>query len=162
MPTVNNHDVAGIARRINRFIDELQKSVSSESSQINAYDLERSRTYLKAVEEYHNWVMSQPQLDLPETHPRQINVEDGPALVSVENESLTDLVYMLALTRDEVLNGQSARQGSGLVIFDSNRLMAIVQKMNAFLETYVSEVTPLDLPESSPMRSGAQDGRAGI
>jgi len=162
MPIVNNHDVAGLARRINRFIDELQKSVSSESSQINAYDLERSKTYLQAVEEYHNWVTSQPQLDLPETHPRQINVEEGPALLNVENESLTDLVYMMSLTRDEILNGQSARQGSGLVVFDSNRLMAIVEKMNAFLDTYVSQVTPLDLPESSPMRSGAEEGRGGI
>ena len=144
MPTVNNHDIAGVARRVNRFIDEIQKAVSSEASQVNAFDLERFKSYLNAIDTYHTWVVSQPALDLPETHPRAIQVVAGPELIALENESLTDLVYLLAIARDELLNSQSARNGSGLISFDSKRLTGVVQKAGALLETYVETVTPLD------------------
>jgi hypothetical protein len=162
MATVNNHDVAGFARRINRFIDEIQHAGSGAGSYVSAADLTRANSYLDAVDTYHDHVLNQPQLDLPETHPRAIEIEEGPALVRLENESLTDLAYMLAITRDELVNSQSARLASGLMEFDSNRLRAVTSKARAFLADYVSTVTPLDLPESSPMRASTGPGRSGI
>ena len=162
MADTNNHDIAGIARRINRFLEEVQKSVSSESSNTNTFDFDRALTYLDAITAYHDHAVAQRPLDLPETHPRVIVVEDGPDLVAIENESLTDLCYLLKLAKDELMNSQSSRNSAGLISFDSSRLLGVIVKARTFMTDYVANVTPLDLPESSPMRDGAEDGRSGI
>lgn len=159
-----NHDVAGLYRRMNRFIEELARSVSSSGSQMNAFDQTRLATYLDAIDSYMNWVVSQPSLDLPETHPRVYTFAPSPAVKDedVENESALDVIRMLELARDETVNGQSARLGSGLITFDEIRLRAIVSKARNFLENYIATVTPLDLPESSPMKNMTQPGRTGV
>ena len=102
------------------------------------------------------------QLDLPETSPRQYVLDENPSYDLVENESVVDVVRMLELVRDEVVNSQSARQSSGLIGFDEKRLLAVVNKVEAFLNTYIAEITPLDLPESSPMRIAATSGKSGV
>jgi len=162
MAMTYNHDVAGLARHINRFVYELVHAVSANSSATNSYDLSRVHSYLDAIDSYHQWVISHPQLDLPETHPRGIEIEDVPAAEKIENESINDLAYLLTLARDELLNSQSSRHGSGLNKFDSARLTATVAKARAFLQNYVETVTPLDLPESSPLRDGVEPGRGGV
>ena len=159
---IYNHDILGLHRRINRFIEEVAKSTSSGGSQMNEYDQNRLATYLSAIRGYHDWVIAQPLLDLPETHPRQWPLQDNPVVPEIENESAVDIVNMFELARDELVNGQSARNASGLTKFDSARLMAVVDKADAFLANYISVVTPLDLPESSPMKEQTPPGRTGV
>ena len=62
-----NTDVYGLVRRINRFIVEIMKAQSSGVSQTISFDVARARSYLGAVVAYHDWVVAQPLLDLPET-----------------------------------------------------------------------------------------------
>lgn len=159
---VYNHDVSGMHRRINRFIVELLRCASSGVSQVSEYDQERLQTYLNAIVSYHDWVTGQPQLDLPETHPREHTLDSNPEIVDIENESIQDVCTLLTLCRDELANGQSSRQGSGLISFDSSRLIAVVDKVQAFLDTYIAVTTPLDLPESSPASSMTPAGRTGV
>ena len=159
---VYNHDVLGLHRRINRFIEEVAKSTSSGGSQVNEYDQNRLSTYLQAIKGYHDWVVAQPQLDLPETHPRTWPLQANPEIPEIENESAVDVVNMLELARDELVSGQSARNASGLIKFDSTRLMAVVDKAEKFLQDYISVVTPLDLPESSPMKQQTPPGKRGV
>lgn len=161
---VYNHDVVGVYRRINRFIEEVSKSVSSSGSMMNEYDQTRLATYLDAIDSFIDWVVAQPQLDLPETHPRQYPLKASPIVKDedIENESAIDVVRMLELARDEIVNGQSARLGSGLIVFDVNRIRAVVAKARNFLNDYIATVTPLDLPESSPMRTMTTPGRTGV
>ena len=159
---VNNHDVAGLSARINRFIVEFHKSVSSGTSQVNPFDQERLSSYLDAIDTYHGWVIDQPQLDLPETHPRPISLEDNPVVSDVENENVNDVIRLLGISRDELVNSQSARDAAGLNKYDSARLTALIAKLRAFLSAYISTTTPLDLPESSPQAAQSGAGRKGI
>ena len=159
---VYNHDVAGVHRRINRFIEELMKSASSAGSQVTSHDQTRLDSYLNAIVTYLDWVVAQPLLDLPETHPRQWDLDTDPSVQDVENESIRDVIAMMELARDETVNGQSARMASGLIPFDENRIRAVVAKAGMFLTDYIQVTTPLDLPESSPMRSMTQPGRTGV
>lgn len=160
--TTYNHDVAGLHRRINRFMIEAQKSGSSSTSQMSEWDVERILTYLGAIETYASWVVSQPHLDLPETSPREIPLDANPVLAIVENESISDIVRMMEIARDEITKSQSSRQSNGLIKFDENRLLGVVGKIRAFITDYVQQVTPLDLPESSPMREVSGLGRNGV
>lgn len=161
---VYNHDIAGLYRRINRFIVELARSTSSSGSQMSSFDQRRLATYLDAVDAYKGWVVSQPQLDLPETFPRKQPLEAAPVILDsdLENESVIDVIRMFEVARDEAINSQSARQASGMVSFDDTRLTAIIAKARSFLETYIAVVTPLDLPESSPVREMTKPGAVGV
>ena len=162
MPTVYNHDVAGICRRINRFLEELVKSVSSGVQLMNEFDQKRIMSYLQAIATYRDWITAQPQLDLPETHPRTIEIGPDAEVPVVENEATRDLLNLLQLARDELVNSQSARLPSGLVGFDEGRLTAIVNKANNFLVSYVQKTQPVDMPESSPSYIITGAGKTGI
>lgn len=159
---VYNHDVAGLHRRMNRFIGEMAASASTNLSQMSEYDQNRLRTYLGAVRTYVNWVISQPQLDLPETSPRKYELEANPVVPLVENEAIIDIIRMMELARDEVTDGQSARMSSGLISFDVQRVGSVINKIEAFLDSYVAIITPLDLPESSPTRPVTAAGKTGV
>jgi hypothetical protein len=159
---VYNHDVAGIQRRINRFIVEMVKSVSNAGSLMNEFDQTRLASYLQSIHSFVDYVISQPQLDLPETSPRVIVLDTNPTWDLVENESIIDVARMLEIARDEVINSQSARNSSGLTKFDHVRLIAITQKIENMLSSYISKIEPLDLPESSPMRPASTAGKTGV
>lgn len=162
MTSVLNHDIAGLHARVNRFIEEVYKSVSGTTSQFNEFDQARVGTYLDAVDTYREWVIDQPQMDLPETHPTEYVLEADPAITSVENESVNDLIRMFTVLRGELINSQSARNAAGLISFDNTRLVAVIAKARAFMENYVEPVTPLDMPESSPQEPNSGPGKKGI
>lgn len=159
---VYNHDVVGLWDRINRFIEELSKSVSSNVSITNSFDIARLETYLNSIDRYHSWVKAQPQLDLPETSPRVYELFPAPVVPVIENEDTDDIIRMLLLARDEVVNSQSSRLGSGLIAPDSARLTAVISKARAFLIDYIIPTQPLDLPESSPAQIMSGAGRTGV
>lgn len=158
---VYNHDVLGIVRRVNRFIAELLKSASGGVSYLNSHDVARLRSYLAASTAYLTWVKSQPQLDLPETHPQQYEVPEAPTAVDLENDDITDIVNLWTKMRDELVNSQSARLPSSLVHHDVVRVEAILEKIVQFL-AYVEQTSPLDLPESSPRAEMHPGGRTGV
>lgn len=159
-----NHDVAGLCTRIHRFCVELKKCVSSGTSMVNQFDQKRLATYLNAVRVYRDWVLGQPQLDLPESHPKLLDVPLLPDddVDSIENESLRDAVRMMCIAIVELQSSQSSRHASGLIAFDAERLTAIVEKVQALLDQYMSVVDPLDLPESSPTYAMSGPGKTGI
>jgi hypothetical protein len=160
---VYNHDVKGLCERLNRFREEVYKSVSSGLAGMNQFDVARLTSYINAIRTYQAWVLAQPQLDLPETHPREYLVEPAIAMNdSVESEDANMILTLLGLASDELANCQSARMPSGLISFDSDRLKAVVDKTEAFLVSYVQVATPLDLPESSPQEPMTGPGKLGV
>lgn len=159
---VYNHDIAGLHRRINRFVVELAMSQSNGVSQVIEHDQARLQTYLDALKTYKAWVQAVPMLDLPETHPTQYMLEADPVLPEVENESVADVMRLFILMREELLNSQSARLASTLTKHDDTRLSAIIEKAQNFLTNYIQVTTPLDLPESSPDEAMAPAGKIGV
>jgi hypothetical protein len=162
--TTYNHDVAGICTRMHRFIVEVKKCVSAGMAQVNAFDQERLGSYLQAMRAYRDWVLGQPQLDLPETHPRLLEVPLMPDddVESIENESLRDVCRMFKLAILELSSSQSSRAASGLVKFDEARFTALIEKTQALLTDYISGIDPLDLPESSPAYPMSGPGKTGV
>ena len=162
MAQVLNHDVKGLYDRLTRFYTEVGKSVSSGVSQYTAADQKRTMEYIAAAETYHKWVIDQPQLDLPESHPTPSELEELPDIPNVENESVNDIIRLFKGSIEEIINSQSARFASGFLPQDSVRFVAIMAKMRAFMTDYVAKVTPLDLPESSPEEPNSGHGKKGI
>ena len=159
---VYNHDVAFLADAVVRYTYEVQKSVSSGQSGINEFDVARIKSYLDAIDTAHDHILSVPQLDLPETHPREWPVEQMYDHLDVESESANHVTRLLILSWEELVNSASARQASGINPHDSGRLRANVEKIRQFVVSYVETQTPLDLPESMPREDSSGPGRGGI
>lgn len=157
-----NTDIHGIVRRINRFIVEVTKSVSSNISGTNSFDLARAKSYILSVRSYAAWIVSQPELDLPETSPKSVLLPESPVIPLIENDSMFDLATLFELTRDELVNSQSSRIGSGLTKADLKRLTALLDKADAFLVAFVGTVDPIDVPESAPAVAMSGIGMLGV
>ena len=157
-----NTDIFGLVRRINRFISEMFLSQSGGVSQTRSFDVVRAKAYIGALRSYMKWVTDQPELDLPETGPRSMTLPASPVIPQIENESIFDLATLLELARDELVGSQSSRLPTNLMVFDSVRFAAILTKADAFIDSYISVVDPLDLPESSPQAAMSGPGRGGV
>jgi hypothetical protein len=157
-----NTDVYGLVRRMNRFIVEMALSQSSGVSKFTSYDVSRALSYINAVRTYLDWVIAQPELDLPETGPTKVKLPVSPEVPEMENESVFDLCILFEIARDELANSQSSRLSSNLIAFDVSRLTAVLDKASAFIATYATIVDPLDQPETSPMAAVTGLGRLGV
>lgn len=159
---VLNFEIAGIIRRARRFRFETVKAVSSSLANVSEADMTRSLSFLEALKSYIAHVVAQPALDLPESSPFEIDLGEPEKVDLPENESLIDLMVMYDLLEAEIGNSQSARQSTGLISHDHLRIMNLISKMENFLNSYVSDILPLDLPESSPLRKTTGEGRTGV
>lgn len=157
-----NTDVYGLVRRVNRFIEEICKCQSSGVSKTSIFDVNRMKSYITALRAYHNWVTTQPELDLPETGPRPVALPAPPTIPMLENESLYDLAILLELARDELSHSQSSRLSSNLIGFDSVRFTSVLDKASKFIDEYVTVIDPLDLPETSPGQVMPPSGLKGV
>lgn len=152
MAVTRNHDILGLARRINRFIHEIVKSQSAEVPGVQGADSIRLKAYQNALTAYKTWVIAQPQLDLPKTHPFEYPLSDPPDISGLASDSLTDVTNLLGKLRDELIESQSSAIASGLEEPDALRFDKIMDKINAFLTDYIEQTSPLDVPESAPSR----------
>lgn len=159
---VFNHDVVGLYNRIARVYDELARSQSAPVSGMVLGDRVRLRSYILEIRQFQAWVQDQPELDLPESHPRPYKLETFPAEIDVESEEIATLLYLVRAAAIELTNSQSARFACRLQPFDAARVTAIVNKIEKFLTDFIEQVTPMDLPESSPQESMPPAGRMGV
>lgn len=159
---VYNHDIASLIERLRDFRKELIHSVSSGLSEFNDFDKNRAYSYLEAVDIFHNYVKAAPQLDLPESSPREIILPDMVPPLPTENHDVKYIARMFDVIEIELANSQSARKPMGLMSFDSGRLEANISKIRDYLDNFVTIVTPLDRPESAPEIEMTGPGRIGV
>lgn len=162
MPVVvYNHDVAAICRVTTRIGIELHKSVSSSTSGMNKFDIERLKRNTNACRSLINWVVAEPQMDLPESHPLAIELPDPTKFEAVESDSINLALDLCHVCEIELLNSQSARSAAGMLKFDADRLYSILTKIDSLVDNHVVPATPLDLPESAPSVPGSGPGFGG-
>lgn len=145
-----NDDILGFVVRVDRFLAEVNKSLSANITDYGAFDITRLKSYIAAMRTYLSWVSGQPQLDLPDTHPQELVIPVLPELPDTENPMAADVIRLLTRLRSEMIKSQSARMPSGFVEHDLVRSQAIIDKIEKFVIDYIEKVTPMDLPESSP------------
>lgn len=160
--TVQNHDVASLLDGVARFVVEVHKSVSSSVSVVNKFDRDRLLKYLEALDVQHDWILSVPELDLPETHPKDWEVESFPVISDIENDALNHVIRLFSVAYEELANSQSARIPASLTTHDSARFRSYIEKVRKFVTEYIDKAASLDLPESSPMEASSGSGLKGV
>lgn len=158
---VQNHDIVGMIRLMRRFEKELEKAVSSGVSELSKFDLERLVTYVASLKKFKAFSVSQPELDLPESSPMEMDLGPLEALKNVENDNIAYLLNLFRVFKIEIVNSQSARRSAGMIEHDSVRFDSYVAKIEEYIK-YIGETSPLDFPESSPMVPNTGLGETGI
>lgn len=156
---VQNMDIAGLVRRIRRFKQEIHKCNSAGLMFVTEKDFSRIESYLNALNTFFDWMVSQPMQDFVKWHPTDIDLGVAPVLSMIENEALWDLLVMFEGLETEVGLSQSAGMHTSIMEPDENRFREITEKMSNFLGDYISQIQPLDTPESSPKAQLAGKGR---
>ena len=157
---VANHDIAGIAERLDEIIYELLKAQSAGLTDVRDFDRTRIDEYMQLLQRYADWVVSVPNLDLPETHPRMhpINYISEELNIDIENKALRDVVRMLQALITEMTSAQSAAAASGLTTHDKRRFDQVMEKVRNFMTDYVDQTHPIDMPESAPSSPPVEPG----
>lgn len=161
-PGVYNLDVTYLADKIARYAGEVQMSVSSNVAFVNEFDMQRLQDYLTDIDAAIAYIINQPQLDLPESHPMMNAIQPFPAMRDMESDEWDHVVRLLRSGYIELVNSQSARLGAGLMPFDARRVTALVAKTRQWLDDYVSKRSPMDLPETSPQQPMSPAGKSGV
>lgn len=159
---VYNIDVTYLADKLARYAGEVQMSVSSNVAFVNEFDMARLQAYLTDIDAAIAYVLAQPQLDLPESHPMLHPIQAFPAMRDMESDEWDHVVRLLRSGYIELVNSQSSRLGAGLMPFDSRRVSALVAKTRQWLNDYVTQRSPMDLPETSPQQAMSPAGSAGV
>lgn len=115
-----------------------------------SFDVLRAKSYIVGLRKYVAYITSQPLLDLPETGPTEIDLPAKVEVPRMENDSSYDLCALLKLAVDEISDCQSSRIPTNLLPFDKLRVLAILDRADSFIETFIVIVDPLDVPETSP------------
>jgi len=161
-PAIYNLDVTYLADKLARYTGEVQMSVSSNVAFVNEFDMARLQQYLTDIDRAVAYVLDQPQLDMPESHPMLHTIQPFPAMRDMESDEWDHVVRLLRAGYIEIVNSQSARHGAGLMPFDAKRITALVAKNRQWLDTYVSQRSPMDLPETSPQQDMSPAGKSGV
>jgi hypothetical protein len=161
-PGVFNVDVTYLADKLARYAAEVQMSVSSNVAFVNEFDMARLQNYLTDIDRAMSYILDQPQLDLPESHPMLHPIQPFPQMRDMESDEWDHVVRLLRSGYIELVNSQSARLGAGLMPFDARRVTALVAKTRQWLNDYVSERSPMDLPETSPQQAMSPAGSSGV
>lgn len=159
-----NQDVAGLVERTDEVIYEIAKSQSANLTDMRPFDRTRIDEYNQMLQRYANWVVDAPDIDLPETHPRDYPIKYISADVDadVENKAIRDLIRMYRALITELANSQSARAANGLTVHDKRRFDLVMEKIGKFLADYVDETQPVDMPESAPSSEAIGAGYRGV
>lgn len=160
---VLNQDVAGLVERVDEVIFEIAKSQSANMTDMRGFDRVRIDEYNQMLSRYAAWISEAPDVDRPETHPRQYAIayiSDGVS-IDVENKALRDLMRSYQAIISEMSNSQSAKAGNGLTTHDKRRFDLEMQKIENFLTQYVDATQPLDMPESAPSSESVTPGFSG-
>jgi hypothetical protein len=161
--SVLNQDVAGLAERVDEVVYEIARSQSANLTDMRPFDRTRITEYNLMLNRYAAWVTDAPDIDLPETHPRDYPIkyisEDVDA--DVENKALRDLIRYYRAIITELTNSQSARAANGLTVHDKRRFDLVMEKVDKFLNDYVDNTQPIDMPESAPSSDAVEAGFKG-
>lgn len=155
-----NRDLAGLVERIDETIYEISKSQSEGLLDLRVADRARLDQYNNRLDRYASWIVSEPEVDAPETHPAETQVtyisnsEDD----DCENKALRDLIRMYRVLMTEMACCASNRMPNGLSGHDKARFDQHLAKIRSFLVNYVDETQPVDMPESQPSSSSTTHG----
>lgn len=159
----NNHDIAGLVRRLDRALVEVTKSQSTAISGTLPFDSVRLKSYIASAKSYRTWMSSEPFIDAPATTPLYIEVPCFGQVLTMDNDSAWDIAQLLDTAILELQSADSGRISNGFPVKeDGTRLDNTLKRIENLITTFMEKVEPMDYPESSPRFASTGQGNTGL
>ena len=157
--TLRNLALQGVAGRAYEFGKNLSQSTAAAlTNGLDIHTLKRQNGYVDWMEEQVKILASDPTMDMPQTHPVNLDVDlsvpyesfviDVNGAPKPINEDVQNLARQWLLFAVEALKSNSAGLPSALLAPDAERMLANINGIRKFLST-TSGAGMLDLPEST-------------
>ncbi len=143
----NNIHVLGFCWRMDRILREVVAQGQSNTLRADTRDVERIKSYLKALADYKAYAMSEPTPDYVQTHPDCWKLPAVPELPTIENEAQLELLFDLTRMAQELRRSASNRLKNSLDPADSRRLDEFLEKANKYVDSHFTPAS-LDHPET--------------
>jgi hypothetical protein len=155
----NNHDVAGLVRRLDRALVEVTKSQSTAISGSLPFDVTRLRSFIFSARSYISWASGEPFIDAPASTPVYIEVPCYGEVLEMDNDSAWDTAVLLDTAIQELQAADSGRISNGFpVAADRVRIEALLTRIEQLVNNFMATVEPMDYPESSPRAPSTGQG----
>lgn len=159
----NNHDIAGLVRRMDRALVEVTKSQSTAISGTLPFDNVRLKAYIASARSYRTWMSGEPFMDAPATTPLYIEVPCYGQVVPMDNDSAWDVAQLLDTAILELQSADSGRISNGFPVKDDGvRFDRTIERIEKLLLNFMEKVEPVDYPESSPRAASTGQGNTGL
>lgn len=156
---VRNLHVRSLIERADASIVNILKCESCNSQTLRPADATRFKSYVSELRRWRAFVISEPFLDLPKSHPNVLVLDYVGQDESrhVQNRSCRDLAALFEAVIVELAESESAMLASGLQKFDDDRIVALMDQMDHLIE-FMENDEPYDKPESSPHAPEVESG----
>ena len=161
--TSRNMDVVGIVERIDRYAYDICKFESATQNQITEYDMARIQQYNAALRTYVATLNDANKMDLPHSFPAMYDIrylcEDGGIDIDeIKNKAIRDIVRLYVNCWVQWSRSESADASNGFHPADYTRFLLIMDRIDYYIQSYIEQALPLDLPESSAFEDGDYRG----
>jgi hypothetical protein len=149
---VRNQDVVGAVERADRYAFDIAKFESANINEITDFDMTRIQSYMAALRGYVNTLNTAPATDNPHSYPGMYTIyylTQGFNFDTVKNKALRDILRMLVNTWVNMSRSESADKSNGFLEFDVSRWNLHIDRIDFYIDSYIKQALPLDLPESS-------------
>lgn len=147
--TVANQDIQDLVARIDAYMNETVNCASATRDETSDHDLTRCRAMVDRFEKRFELYASDPELDLPKSHPKAMKLPAPGEIRRIQNTDLQAVVNHWAVLRVELSYSDSAERASGFKGADVNRVRAVIQKLKQ-LGDAIEEDPAIDLPDVDP------------
>ena len=154
---IRNNDLVGAIERIDIAVAELAKSESADSGGSQIYDRQRIDQYNRVIDQYMDYVVAQTgKVDVPYTYPTYYDIEyiSNTLNVDITNKAMRDLLRLYLQMMEQLSKCDSAGWSNGIQEFDYGRYVLLRDKIQSFLDNYVDQTNPIDMPEYNAYRDG--------
>ena len=149
---VRNMDVVGCVERADRYAFDMTKFESAMQNIITEFDMGRIQSYVGALRTYVNTLNSAPATDNPFSYPGMYHIEyltENVDFDQVKNKALRDIIRQIVNLWVNMSRSESADRSNGFETFDVGRWNLHLDRIDFYIQGYIDQALPLDLPESS-------------
>ena len=150
--TVRNPDIVGAVERADKYAYDMCRFESASINEITEFDINRILSYNGALRVYIQTLNEAPATDNPHSYPGMYSIyylTQDFDFDSVKNKAIRDIVRQYVNLWVNLSRSESADKSIGYLIFDYNRAMTHLDRIDFYIESYIKQALPLDLPESS-------------
>jgi hypothetical protein len=143
---VQNLDILDLVWRVDRFCMEVARAASATRTETSIHDIARQHAMLDRLDLRFQMYAADPELDLPQVHPRALPLPKFPDLNNIENNDSQQILNMLVALRIELTHCDSAERTTAFSKADKGRIEALIAKMRICIAAV--EANPeLDTPD---------------